>query len=473
MKTLYLYKKLSILLATCSFLASQQLIAQAVQESPKIPPILVQRADENYSTISKNSLEGLLFGDLKQLRLRSDTYPFISIGAELRSRLEHTSNINFSTTNSTAYLKRLSAHFAINISRRFGLFTEFYSGYSSAGEQFLQSDDLAFHQAFLEWVVLKSENASTRIRLGRQELAFGTSRLVGLRNGPNMRRSFDMARIQWQSNRKSIDLLFGEEVAIQPGLFDNNSSILGSGKANNRLWGVYLQFPSSDGTKFFDLYYLGFLSNNSVYNDVSGKETRHSYGMRSHGSWGRFTFNTELTLQSGTLNTNDIFAFNFETDWKYRLFESGWKPKIGLKLDWSSGDNAAADGKLETYNPLFVNPGIYSLAAVNTPVNLTSVHPSITFFPFKGFVVYMDYAFFYRTQKSDGFYRPPNILIRPANSGSSKHLGDTFGMRLSYTFNRNLTFEMLSSYFIPGRFIEESGSSENIFYIAPTLSFKF
>ena len=85
----------------------------------------------------------------------------------------------------------------------------------------------------------------------------------------------------------------------------------------------------------------------------------------------------------------------------------------------------------------------------------------------------LDYAFFYRTNANDGLYSPPRFLTLEANGISTRHVGDVFGLKASYVINRNISFTLLSSYFIAGEFIKESGGTENTFYIAPTMSFKF
>jgi len=122
---------------------------------------------------------------------------------------------------------------------------------------------------------------------------------------------------------------------------------------------------------------------------------------------------------------------------------------------------------------MFVNPAIYSLAAVNTPSNLTSFHPNLTIFPSEGVSIYMDYALFYRTRANDGLYTPPRFPLREPNGVDEKHIGDVVGMQANWEANRNVSFDLRVSYFIVGKFIEATGSAENTFYIAPTISLKF
>ncbi|MEL6275713.1 MAG: alginate export family protein, partial [Bacteroidota bacterium] len=137
------------------------------------------------------------------------------------------------------------------------------------------------------------------------------------------------------------------------------------------------------------------------------------------------------------------------------------------------GDRESGDGKLNTFNPLFVNPAIYSLAGINTPANLTSLHPSITVVPATDLVIFMDYAFFFRTSKADGLYSPPWFLTRAAGDIAETHIGDALGIQVNYEFNRNISADVRCTYYLPGKFLELSGESESTFYLAPTLSFKF
>ncbi|MEM8897304.1 MAG: alginate export family protein, partial [Bacteroidota bacterium] len=265
----------------------------------------------------------------------------------------------------------------------------------------------------------------------------------------------------------------GGEVGISAGAFDNTSTFFDSGNSNPELWGIYMNRSLKENVRFIELYYLGFYSEFSAFNDVTGEETRHSFGLRSYGTLGKFTYNSELIFQVGEVGNSNVFAYNFEADWKFLLSKEGWKPQIGLKLDWSSGDQKAGDNKVGTFNPIFVNPGIYSLASVNTPANITSLHPNVSISPTKKLFIYVDYAFFYRTQTSDGFYRPPRFLSRPASTNGEKFLGETFGLLLNYEINRNISFDLVAYFFLSGAFLEATGESENISFIAPTMSFKF
>ena len=458
-----------LLLICQSFLIN----AQTAQKN-SIPPISALRAEESYAFLqNKDSVNGttIFLEPLKWISFGKHIY--LTLGGEYRARLEHFTNRNYTTEDDTFYSQRLSIHASLKLGAKIRFFGEAYHGYVSNGNQLLESDKLDLHQAFLEWNIVQKNNTLVSFRAGRQEIGYGTSRLIGIREGPNMRRSFDMARLILQRGKAFLNLLYGRETNINFYAFDNASNIFEAQGNSPIIWGGYWQRPLPSGIRSIDIYYFGFKSNLAQFNDVLGKELRHSLGARSYGKIRRFSYNTEFIYQFGTLNNARIAAFNLETDWKFLLTNKGWKPTLGIKLDWSSGDKNVGDNKIQTFNPMFVNPATYSLAAVNTPANITSFHPSITLTPTNALIVLLDYALFYRTKIADGVYMPPRFLVRPANGNTEKHIGDVLGMQIRYLFHRNITFDIRSSYFIPGRFLKTSGATESTFYVAPTLSLKF
>jgi hypothetical protein len=298
--------------------------------------------------------------------------------------------------------------------------------------------------------------------------------LIGFREGPNIRRTFDASRIIYQTGQTNLQAFYGKEVRPQFNAFDNEFTLFDGGASNPKLWGLYTQFKIKNFTGKNEIYYLGFQSKQSIFNDVSGKEKRHSVGLRRFGTLGkRFHYNTELIYQFGEIDNATINAFNIETDWQYKLINTSWKSTPGLKLEYTSGDRREGDAKVNTFNPLFVNPAYYSLAATITPVNMVSVHPSISIQPTEKLNLYAEWGFFWRASKNDGLYSPPRFVNRPANGISNKNLGNQLGFKTSYEFNRHISFDFDMSYFIAGGFQKASGESDNIFHIAPTFNYKF
>lgn len=466
--------KLNILLLSVLLLVTITIYAQEEKQEP--PAFKTNRSDENYEYLKEKDTNPYKKGfadHLKFIALSSSKLSYLSVGGQFRPRLEHFTNRNWIKGDETAYTQRISLHGDFHFGSTFRVFTEIANGYKTGETELAQSDNLGVHQGFLEIKIPVAEQASFNFRFGRQELDLGASRLVSNRTGPNIRRSFDVAKLGYTFNKIKLKAFYGKEVTPNLFVFDNAFNLFNNDATNPELWSAGAQFPIKNLNGNNQLYYLGFSAKNSRFSDVSGKETRHSIGLRRFGTIGkRLSYNTEIVYQFGTIGANTISALNVETDWKYRL-NIKWKPIVGLKFDWSTGDKKTGDDKINTFNPLFVNPGLYSLAGINTPANLTSFHPNIIVFPSNGFSIYIDYAKFYRTSKNDGLYAPTRFQTREANGIDKRFIGDAIGLILTYEINRNISFDIKSYYFIPGDFVKLSGSSEVIFHIAPTLDLRF
>lgn len=460
--------------------ATISLPAQEIKKDSLLeaPALKMTRAEESYrylSEPSKNPYQKNLFDPLKFIPLRANRKWHASIGGQVRGRFEHFTNRFWqSEGDQNFYSQRLGLHTNFVLGAYIRLFGELHHGYTSHEEEFANSDVLDVFQAFAEFKFSLEKAHRFSLRVGRQEMGLGATRLLGIREGPNIRRALDMGRLIYTHGNSKIQAFYGAEV--RPGFeaFDNAVTVFDSGASSPLLWGLYSQFKIPKLNGLNELYYLGFRGENSRFNDVVGNETRHTIGLRRFGKLGRhWIYNTEGIYQFGSIGAHSISAFSFDTDWHYELSASKWKWRPGLKLEYNSGDRAVGDGKVHSFNPLFVNPAFYSLAATITPVNVIGIHPSVTFTPRKKLKLYAEWAIFWRASTVDALYRPTRFINRPANGVNARNIGHQFGTQVRYEFHRYLSFDMDFSYFLAGRFLAESGESEPILHLAPTLNFRF
>ncbi|WP_313252178.1 alginate export family protein, partial [Stenotrophomonas indicatrix] len=66
-------------------------------------------------------------------------------------------------------------------------------------------------QAYWRW-----ENNGMHVQLGRQEAGYGSSRLLSVRDGPNIRLAFDGARVGWAGRLGKLDLMALRAVENRP-----------------------------------------------------------------------------------------------------------------------------------------------------------------------------------------------------------------------------------------------------------------
>lgn len=473
---------LAIALASGLFLTPIAMAKSADNENSQsenviqLPPFKLLRAEENYSFLhGSQRAEDNFWASLKNIELSDSGNSSLSLGGEFRIRGEHFENRGWqSGSDETFWSHRVALHANLQFGSNLRFFGELYHGYTSHQKAFAEYDELNLHQGFAEYSILLSGDKNIAFRAGRQELAFGSARLMGMREGPNIRRSFDAGKITYTNKDTAIHGFYGREVLPRFGVFDNSSNLFAKSNNNPEVWGIYSRFKIKGLLGNNELYYLGFDVNQARFNDVSGHETRHTLGLRRFGRIGeRFKYNTELMYQFGTIGTADISAFNIEADWRYTFPNSEWRPELGVKFEWSSGDNAPGDNKINSYNPMFVNPEYYGLAKIITPSNVVSIRPFISLDPNDKLNLYLEYAKFWRESDGDGLYRVTRFLLRVGGNNLSRDLGEQIGFRARYEIDRNWSMDLDASLFWAGEYLEQSGAHENILHIAPTLRFRF
>ena len=469
-----------ILLIIYIFIGTPNVRAQeeSLVNKKEAPSFKLTRAEENYSYLSnpENSpFQSSVFDAIKYIPITQGGSAYLSFGGQIRPRFEHYSNrFWLSELDQNFYSQRYAFHSNVVLGKHFRLFGELYHGYTSHESEFAEYDKVDLFQAFAEIKLPINEHSKLSFRFGRQEMGLGAARLVGIREGPNIRRSFDMVRSTYSHDQTKIQAFYGKEVLPFFEAFDNDFTFFNGSASNPILWGVYSQFPIKGFNGINELYYLGFKADNSRLNDVDANEARQTIGLRRFGKIGKhWKYNTEIIYQFGNIGDNTISAFSIDTDWHYELLGTKWNWNPGLKLEYQSGDGKKGDGKINSFNPMFVNPAYYSLAATITPINIFGVHPSLSFEPINDVIIYIEWAVFWRASKNDGLYRPTRFINRPTDGSQSRFIGHQFGGKLKYEINRNLSFDLDISYFIAGDFLNESGDSENILHLAPTLNFIF
>jgi hypothetical protein len=131
---------------------------------------------------------------------------------------------------------------------------------------------LDFQAAFLQVGTGEGRN-SIEVRAGRQELEYGSGRVIDIREGPNVRLSFDGFLVKSQINKWRVDGFAMRPDEDNPGFFDNapNPKI--------GFWGVYGSHSSPKGTGL-ELYYLGLDRKDATFERGTAQELRHSLGVR-------------------------------------------------------------------------------------------------------------------------------------------------------------------------------------------------
>lgn len=437
------------------------------------PPFRSLRYQEDYSFLADPARRAELWDWAKYIPILEGDAGFLSLGGEVRERFETYQNEFFSTNPNadTAYfLQRYLLHADYHPTtwlRAFGQLQSSLEDGRTGGPRPTDSDSMDVHQLFADVAVETSADGDLTLRVGRQEMSYGSERLISVREGLNNRRAFDAVRLLYRQESLSVDAFFSSPVEVDQNAFDDQHI------RHVWFWGLYgtVPLPKLAGLKL-DFYYLGLRNPRAVYAQGAGKEERHTIGTRLFGKLGHWEFNDEAVYQFGKFGAGQINAWSVGTDNGYR-FDSLWgKPLLGLKAGIASGDANANDRDLETLNPLFPRGNYFTEAALLGPQNFFDVHPSLRLQPAPKWTFETGVDFYWRESLDDGIYTPGSTVIYPGNRDFARFVGTDLSLVIGWQATRHFNVSTGYTHFFAGQFIRQNGG-EDVNYGTIWATYKF
>lgn len=427
------------------------------------------RYDDNV-TYLKDSTRNW-YEKIKYIPLSQNSNNYASIGGEARFQYTYTVNDKWGDDSDegdgyllSRYLLHADVHLGI-----FRTFVELQSSLanSKTDPSPVDQNELDFHQAFLDIDFINTENERLTLRSGRQEMSYGSQRLIAVREGPNSRLAFDAVKLFYKKNNWQTDAFYTHPIANNPGTFNDNFN------ENAKFWGNYTVIHKVPFIQNIDLYYLGLWKKRAVFDDAVGEENRQSIGTRIWKNKGNWKYDFEGLYQFGTLNQKTISAWTISSFACYTFENIKFTPEIGLKTEIISGDKNSADNHLQTFNPLYPRGAYFGLVALIGPSNLIDIHPSINFTLTDKLGLGFDYDIFWRQTISDGLYAPNMQLLYSGKGTTERYIGSQLISNLDYDMNDFLSFTIETGWFNTGSFLKEVGTGKDYFYGALTAQFKF
>lgn len=205
------------------------------------------------------------------------------------------------------------------------------------------SGAVSVYQAYID--ARELYGAPVSLRIGRQELSFGSEFLVGKGDKAPLFRglSFDAVRLTYATDKFSVDAWASKLAEGSPTEEDGDIDF----------YGIYGTCKAIENVTF-DLYWLYLRDGRSITSDVAGPAgfdstydptDLHTVGARSAGKFGAFDYEAEVAYQFGDIDQagayfkpgnygdHDAYAdvwaarleggYTFDCAWKPRLFVGG------------------------------------------------------------------------------------------------------------------------------------------------------
>ena len=407
---------------------------------------------------------------VKHIALGQTGDAYLTLGGDARFVLINARQLSFGNEggdNHNVLLERYHLHAGLHLGSRLRLFAELKSNIQHGrepGPLGADVDHADVHQAFVDFGLA----SASVLRVGRQELLYGSGRRIFPRNGPNVRGSFDAVRLSFGAASWRTDAFAFRPVAVDRGAFDDSTI------ASQTYWGIYATGPHPAlAPALLDLYYIGARREGARFQQGVANELRQTIGARLFGRSEAWDHDHELSLQWGRFGAASIKAWAIASEVGYSWADAALRPRLSLRASVASGDRDAADPTLQTFNSLLPRGGAVDDGFNVSAANMTHLRVAAALNVLPDVKATLALNSQWRSSRQDGVYGPGGGLIRRAGASPARHVGDGVDLLVIWTINRHATLEVGAGYFWGGRFVRESGPTRNMTYATPTFHYRF
>lgn len=420
----------------------------------KRPVVLFNRWQEDWSVLANPCVPRKPLDGLKYISLGGAPDSYLSLGANLRERIETNNAPLFgigSAQSDTYLLQRAEVHADAHVGGHWQFFVQLEDAraYGKNTIAPVDKNPLDIEQAFATYSGALG-GGTFKFRVGRQEMAFDLQRFIAVRDGPNVRQAFDALWADYEY-RKWRFIAY----ATQP--VQNRSASTFDDVSNRDLTFSGVRFErQSVGPGDLSGYWSRYNRANAHFIDASGPEHRDVWDLRYSGTHGRFDWDVEAMLQTGTIGGATIGAWAAGSIAGYKL-DLPWSPRVALQIDAASGDRHPHDGRVETFNPLFPNGYYFTLAGYTGYANLIHVKPSVTLKPSSNLSLLGAVGFQWRETTGDAVYQQPNQAVPGTAGRGGLWTGMYVQLRADWAIAANLIGSVEAVHFQVGDAIRQAG----------------
>lgn len=445
------------------------------REKPQVDPLpssaltTTPAFDFDFRYLEQPGHDKDFFDPVKRIHLGSDW--LLSFGGSFWYRYMHEtdSRLNAAGINNDYHLLRTRLHADLWYQDQFRLFAEMLDARALG----LDLPALAIDKNHTDMLNLFADvklgqfmDGLAYLRVGRQELLYGSQRLISTLDWANTRRTFQGVKTFWQTPAFNLDAFWVRPMVTEPNQFDNwdkDRNFVG-------LWGTYKAIPG----QVLDLYYLSLIDNRNVSpanitqgNVLQGDSVLHTIGARWVGDYERILYELEGMYQFGKRSHLDISAFSIASGVGYQL-PLPMNPQFWLRYDFASGDKNHRDGRSNTFNQLFPF-GHYYFGYIDQVgrQNIHDFNAQFTLHPQPWVTFLGQYHRFYLANKRDYLYNAAGAgTIRDITGQSGSHVGDEIDFTINFHLSRHQDVLLGYSKLFTGEFLKNTrpGVSPDLFY---------
>lgn len=437
--------------------------------------------DNDFSYLRDPANREIYLGDyFKQRRIGRDG--LLDLGGEYRLRDQHEFDLrgrNLSGTSDDFLLQR--TRFYGNLAygdglRLYGEALDSATSFQRHAPLPTEENGIEALNLFADLRLADAQGGELRGRIGRQELAYGSERLVSPALWNNVLRTFDGAKLFWRGDDWDIDAFWVRPVAfgavrqrlIPPGRLDLTEDFYGA-------WSSYHGWEKQT----LDAYYLGL----TVYDaPVSAafpvNSSFQTIGSRWQGRQNDLLWDIEGAYQFGRYASAEQSAAMATGGIGYQFAESKTKPELWLFYDYATGNASPRSERHGTFSQLFPW-GHHYLGFMDLVgrQNIRDLNLRASASPSEKTNLLLWYHVFHLAQARDALYNASGAPIRISPSGSAgTYVGQELDLLFQFVFNPRSDVIFGYSHFFAGSFVKATnppGVSGNANFYYSQWSWRF
>ena len=407
-----------------------------------------------------------LFDPLKRIHPTPNTL-FVT-GGELRDRYENRTNDRLGQRDNVYNLSRVRLYGDLWYKDDLRLYAEFIGAYTSNQDlRPLPTDEnkADFLNLFVDAKLFEIDGKPAYVRVGRQELLFGSQRLISPLDWANTRRTFQGVRGFRQGEKLDVDFFWAQPVVP-------NANKLDSVDNNQNFAGAWATYRPAKG-RSIDAYYLVLDNTSRVTQLGLGRApfTRHTFGGRYAGSDGNFLFDTELAMQLGVQDRQTVVAGMATQGLGYNFKGAPLNPTVWAYYDYASGGRGGAN---HTFNQLFPF-GHYYLGWLDQVgrQNIHDLNFHLYTYPAPWLTTWLQFHSFWLADSKDALYNAAgNAIRRDARGRSGSHVGEEIDAVANFHLTKHADVLLGYSQLFGGEFLRNTrtanASSNSAFFFLQT-----
>lgn len=355
--------------------------------------------------------------------------------------------------------------------------------------------------AFIDLKVLERDDKPVWFRVGRQELLFGSQRLVSPLDWANTRRNFEGLRLNSPGTNWDLDAwlvnpvntaTFGAGGGAGPGLgvlknddkFDapQRHILFGGG------WATYKGIKDHTFDTFFlydhhDKLFPGgnglpaagpLASNSFPLGDRYTLGTRWLGTMPVDGGQRAYLTDVEGAYQFGNNKGQSVQAGYIVTGGGHTWKTAPWEPTVWMFYDWASGDQNPTDNVSGTFFQHFGLVHAYMGLIDNVArQNISDINYRVQVKPTKKVQLQAAHHFFRLATANDSLYTVTGQRFGAAG-GHGGDIGQELDLLATYTINQNVSIEAGQFWFWYGDYIhnvQPTRDDARQFYVQTTIRY--